>query len=171
MTLAMYPRAQTALGALAIAVALAFAGDAPAQVTPAGTSRAGPSFARAVNIQVNGRALATGVALRGGDSEEVWVAVSALQRAVDGVVTTASSRMRLEGTRLSAIGIGGCEACPAKVARTVLISNRARALDGVFHVPLLDVVTALEGRVEPDERRTTYGIYVGKCTWCILEPR
>ena len=131
---------------------------------------------RATRIELNGRQLADGIALRIGAAEEVFVSVSSLATAVDGETAardgrTRTSRLRIDGRRLLAAVAGGCDRCPARVARLVVISSRVRTISGTAAVPLTDVVAAFEGRLVADSTQSLFSIHVGTCTWCILAPR
>jgi hypothetical protein len=121
-----------------------------------------------VRIEMNGRLLAD-VATAEGD--EVLLPVDALVRAVDGARPADASRLRNDGRRLYAAGVGGCDGCLLRVARPVVISERVRIVDGVAVLPLSDLVAALEGRVRRHPDTGVHEIFAGKCTWCILEPR
>ena len=132
---------------------------------------------RAVEVQLNGRRFAVGLAVASSaSSEEVFVPIAALARALDGPSgpirrPRSSSRLRLDGHRLVAVAHGGCDECHARVTRLFVISARVRAVDGTPALPLTDLVAAFEGRLEVDSARTLYGIHAGQCTWCILGPR
>jgi hypothetical protein len=150
-----------------IAAALLLAAGAP----PAGSQRL--SSRRAVEparIELNGRPLAD-VVVGTDDDGEVMLPVEALIRAVDGTRPIEASRLRQDGRRLYAAGVGGCTGCLLRVARPVVISARLRVVDGVGVFPLADLVAALEGRVRRHPATGVHEIFAGKCTWCILEPR
>lgn len=158
----------TALGSVLLAPI------ARAQQKPGAAADAAKS--RAVVVQLNGRRFADAVAVNTGGREEVLVPVIALARALDGPsgsIGKASprARLRLDGHKLFAAAHGGCDRCPARVTRLVVISARVRAVGGAPALPLSDLVAAFEGRLEIDSARTLYGIHAGKCTWCILGPR
>ena len=127
---------------------------------------------RRVTITVNGRRVAEGLAVGAGGhaGDAVFVPVDAVMRAVDGA-SPAAPHLRLTGATLSAIAEGGCGDCALRVARPVVISSRVRAVERAPAIPLPDLVAALEGRLEADAAGGVYGIFAGKCTWCILEPR
>ena len=125
---------------------------------------------RRVSVLLNGRKLADGAVIPAAGGEEVFIPVSALARAVDGD-HAARPRVRVESERLLAIETGACDSCIVRVMRAVVVSQRVRAIEGNQSFPLADLVTAFEGRLEVDGARNTYGIYAGKCTWCILAPR
>jgi len=143
--------------------------SASAQQKPSGAQ---PPDSRQVVIQLNGRWLADAIAVRTTGGEEVVVLVSALARAVDGNSKpgTTPSRLRVDGNTLLATRLGGCSNCAVRVARVVVISSRVRDADGAPALPLSELVTAFEGRLETDSARALYSIHAGKCTWCILEP-
>ncbi len=150
--------------------------EARAQPTPPGSARVAGPLPRALAIHLNGRLFLAGVAVRSERGEEVLVAVGPLQRAIDGPALTdgrqpPAPRLRVEGTKLFASASGGCDECPARVTRPVIISGRVRMIEGVPWFPLADLVTAFEGRLQVDAAKSVYGIYAGKCMWCILEPR
>jgi hypothetical protein len=151
-------------GALLVTALLLTAG-AP----PAGSQRqTRRPAAEGVRIEMNGRLLAD-VAVAEGD--EVLLPVDALVRAVDGGRPADASRLRHDGRRLYAAGVGGCSGCLLRVARPVVISERVRTVDGVAVLPLADLVAALEGRLRRHPDTGVHEIFAGKCTWCILEPR
>src|SRR5688572_7343692 len=121
-------------------------------------------------IQLNGELL-EGIVVVAADNGESLVPVNALIRAIDGDQATGNARIRRDGRRLYAAGVGACDECPLGVARPVLISERVRIVDGVPMLPLADLVAALEGRVTRHHATGMWEIFAGKCTWCILEPR
>ncbi len=121
-------------------------------------------------VHLNGELLEGLVAIVS-DNGESLVAVDALIRAIDGEQAPGTARIRRDGSRLYAAGVGACDDCPIGVARPVLISKRVRTVDGVPMLPLADLVAALEGRVTRHHATGTWEIFAGKCTWCILEPR
>lgn len=129
-----------------------------------------PDASVAVVVNLNGRKLADGIKQRTADAEVVLVPVEAVARAVDGAGST-TNRLRVSGRQLLAAAVGRCDSCPVRVARAVVISADVRVVDGVALIPLVDLVKAFEGRLEVNAARTVYGIYAGKCTWCILEPQ
>lgn len=131
---------------------------------------------RPVGVDLNGRRFVEAVALASYAPDDVFVPVAELARVLDGDpatirVAVAPSRLRIEGSRLLAAVVGGCASCPLRVTRRVVISTRVRTIGGASHVPLTDVVAALEGRLASDSARTRFVIHAGRCTWCILEPR
>ena len=136
---------------------------------PAGTQRAPRAMDR-VRIEMNGMLLAVAV-VEGPEGDDVLLPVDALLRAVDGAQPGEPARLRREGHRLYAAGVGGCAGCLLRVARPVVISERVRVVDGITVVPLGDLVAALEGRVRRHADPRVREIFAGKCTWCILEPR
>jgi hypothetical protein len=68
-----------------------------------------------------------------------------------------------------AVATGGCDGCRLRVARTVLVSGALRSVGGEPHVPLSDIVRALEGRLDVDREGPVYRIHAGICRWCVLE--
>ena len=126
--------------------------------------------AQSVSVTLNGKPFANGLRLTTNAGDDVYVPIAALARAVDGE-HAARSRLRRDGAKLTAVDAGGCDGCMLSVARPVVVSTRVREIDSVPVFPLTDLVAALEGRLESDATHGTYGIYAGKCTWCILEPR
>lgn len=129
-----------------------------------------PGVSVTVVVNLNGRKLADATRTAGPRGEEVLIPVAAIQRAVDGDAA-ATSRLRVNGRNLAAAATGHCDDCPVRVARPVVVSADVRVIEGVALIPLADLVKAFEGRLEVNAARTVYGIYAGKCTWCILEPR
>jgi hypothetical protein len=129
-----------------------------------------PGVSATVVVNLNGRKLADATRTAGPRGEEVLIPVAAIQRAVDGEAAV-TSRLRVNGRNLAAASVGHCDDCPVRVARPVVVSADVRVVDGVALIPLGDLVKAFEGRLEVNAARTVYGIYAGKCTWCILEPR
>jgi hypothetical protein len=150
-----------------------------AQQKPNGATSAAPR--RAAVVQLNGRHLAEAVVVQTPRGQEVFVPVIALARALDGPAGTignaktakasGSARLRLDGNKLFAASHGGCDDCPARVSRLVVISTRVRTSGGSPALPLADLVAAFEGTLEIDSTKTLYAIHAGKCTWCILGPR
>jgi hypothetical protein len=139
-------------------------------VPQSGASGSPASASVVVVVNLNGRKLADGIKQQAGNGEVVLVPVEAVARAVDGAGST-TNRLRVSGRQLLAAAVGRCDSCPVRVARAVVISADVRVVDGVALIPLADLVKAFEGRLEVNAARTVYGIYAGKCTWCILEPQ
>ncbi|NUR32824.1 MAG: hypothetical protein HOQ17_02495 [Gemmatimonadaceae bacterium] len=136
---------------------------------PAGPQRpARRPAADHARIEMNGRLLADVVVAEG---DEVLVPVDALLRAVDGARPAEVPRLRQEGRRLYAVGVGGCSDCLLRVARPVVISERVRVVDGVALLPLADLAAALEARMRRNPGTGVHEIFAGRCTWCILAPR
>lgn len=96
--------------------------------------------------------------------------VADLLLAVDGPTAAGSGRLSLRGSSLYATKLGGCSGCPVRVKRGVLVSSRIREVAGEPYVPLADLLRAFEGRLVVERARKVYGIHVGQCSWCILEP-
>lgn len=159
-----------ALLTLVIAAALlprAFHGGAAPAPRPGPALRPGAD----VRIQLNGTLLARGRLLRRSPGDAaVYVSVRDLAAAIDGREAAEPSRLRASGSRLDAVAAGGCGGCALRVVRPVRISGAVRRMDGEAYVPLVDLVRALEGRLEADARPGSYGIFVGACAWCVLEP-
>lgn len=127
--------------------------------------------AREVEIRLNGRPLGRGrLVARGDPGEAVYLRVADLTLAVDGPSPAAKAHLRLRGSFLYALALGGCEGCAVRVNRSVVISSRVREIEGQTHLPLGDLVRAFEGRLEVETAGKVYGIYAGACSWCILAP-
>ena len=153
-------RSRVIPAALLLAIAI------PQQVA---LSSVGPATA-AVVVNLNGRKLADATRQTGSGGEEVLVSIADIMRAVDGAAPS-TSRLRVTGRTLLAAAVGNCDRCTVRVVRPVVMSSDVRVVDGVPLFPLDDLVKAFEGRLEVNAERTVYGIFAGKCTWCILEPQ
>ena len=164
-------RSASYLAALSLQVAAIAPHAAPAEPAAATFAAMRRSDDRHVEIRLNGRRLLDGIAVRRSDGESVLVPVEALVRSIDGSSARTPARLRVDGSRLWAAAPGGCDSCRVHVARTVLVSGRVRAVEGVAAFPLDDLVAALEGRMERDAAPVFYDIHTGKCTWCILTAR
>jgi hypothetical protein len=123
-------------------------------------------------IELNGQVLARGVMLRSSlpwCSDELFVPLRELRRAVDGTDAVRGSRLRHDGRQLVATRTGGCDGCRVRVARAVLVSSGVRYVANEPHVPLADIVRAFEGRLDVDPHAGVYRIHAGVCRWCVLE--
>lgn len=142
--------------------------DGPERRQPAETSRAG---LREPTVLLNGNPLGrASLEGRHGAREDALLRVADLAMAVDGPAPGARRHLDLRGASLYATALGGCESCPVRVKRAVLISSRLRLVNEEPYLPLRDLVRALEGKLEVDTATGVYGIHAGACTWCILEP-
>lgn len=142
---------------------------APAGAQSGSREAAAAAAPRGVRVELNGGAFARGVALREADqAPRLLVDLEDLQAAVDG--TDPRPRLIVRGGALYATAAGSCAGCLLRVQRPVLISARIERVVDRLYVPLEDVVRALEGRVVETGSPDAYGIHVGVCTWCILEP-
>ena len=124
----------------------------------------------AVVVNLNGRKLADATRQSGAGGEEVLVSIADIVRSVDGAASS-TSRLRVTGRTLLAAAVGNCDRCAVRVVRPVVMSSDVRVVDGILLFPLDDLVKAFEGRLEVNAERTVYGIFAGKCIWCILEPQ
>jgi len=87
----------------------------------------------------------------------------------EGVRALTATRL-LDGARLYAALEGACAGCAVRVRRPVLVSSAMAVQLDDGATALADVVRALEGRMETDERTGAVTIYAGACSWCVLEP-
>ena len=122
-------------------------------------------------IRVNGMPVGRAIAGEaGGRAAGLLVAIADIASAIDGTAASGRGRLLTQGARLFATRTGGCRTCPLQVRRPVLLSARViRREDGAY-VPLADLITALEGRVEDPTGEGEIRIRVSVCRWCILEP-
>lgn len=155
---------------LLLAASSLFAPSFTAGVHAQGAPRsAGQAAPLAFRVELNGSAFARGVAVpAGGKAPRLLLDVADLKSAVDGGET--ASRLHVRGSSLYAVGDGSCTGCLLRVQRPVLISSAVQRIADRLYVPLEDVVRAVEGRLVEVEAPGVYGIHVGVCTWCILEP-
>ena len=115
------------------------------------------------DVTVNGRPIANTLITERG---RVYVSVPDLARAIDG---GQNKRLRVKGASLLAIEDGACKTCDLIVRRAVQISDNVRIFPNGPYIPLDDLARALEARLDTTTH-TTFNLYVGSCSWCILAP-
>jgi hypothetical protein len=136
-----------------------------------GFSHAQP-LQRLARVELNGEPLLQALMVSpaaGWPVGEPYVSLRDLRLAIDGREGPERSRLREDGRQLMAVATGGCDGCRLRVARTVLVSGALRSVGGEPHVPLSDIVRALEGRLDVDRAGPIYRIHAGICHWCVLE--
>jgi hypothetical protein len=136
-----------------------------------GFSHAQP-LQRLARVELNGEPLLQALMVSpaaGWPVGEPYVSLRDLRLAIDGRDGPERSRLREDGRQLMAVATGGCDGCRLRVARTVLVSGALRSVGGEPHVPLSDIVRALEGRLDVDWAGPVYRIHAGICRWCVLE--
>jgi hypothetical protein len=118
-------------------------------LAPALATLAAQAAPQPVEVRLNDRAIAPGVALRlANGQEQVFVSVLGLARSVDGPEPVTRSRLHVDGASLYAAITGGCDRCHVAVRRPVLISSGLRLIGLEPYLPLGDLVRAFEGRLE-----------------------
>lgn len=113
-------------------------------------------------VFLNGRQVAAATV----HERQLFVSVADLMRAVDGQL---NDRLRIAGRALVAQRTGGCRGCGLAVQRPVQISERVTFIAGGAHIPLEDLVRALEARTDTVMTHRVE-MFAGACTWCILAP-